>query len=232
MSKLLHEPFDIIITGVGGQGNVLASHILGNALVDAGWQVTVGETYGLSQRGGSVMSMVRITSEKPSGPMIPENGAHAIVSLEPLEALRVAGVYGNPETVIITNSRPMMPINVISGENKYPAMDQLRGALDALGGKLYWLDATEEAMKIGAPILANVIILGAMVQAGIMPLSARTGGTGHRRDVPRGQDARQPQGPGQGHGNGRRLAAGIIKKIRRCFQAGASALLFLGGECG
>jgi indolepyruvate ferredoxin oxidoreductase beta subunit len=70
-SPLKSDPLDIIVTGVGGQGNVLASQVLGRALLKAGYIVTVGETYGLSQRGGAVMSMVRVSREQTMGPLIP-----------------------------------------------------------------------------------------------------------------------------------------------------------------
>ncbi|WP_449245992.1 2-oxoacid:acceptor oxidoreductase family protein [Desulfarculus baarsii] len=170
MKALRFEPLDIVITGVGGQGNVLASQALGMALVEAGYQVTVGETYGLSQRGGAVMSQVRVTTGQVMGPVIPANGAHAVVSLEPLEALRVLPDFGNPQVLVLTNNRPLLPINVISGEQKYPPLDELRQALGELSGRLHWLAATDEAIALGAPILANVIMLGGLLGTGLLPV--------------------------------------------------------------
>jgi len=170
VKALRFEPLDIVITGVGGQGNVLASQALGMALVEAGYQVTVGETYGLSQRGGAVMSQVRVTTGQVMGPVIPANGAHAVVSLEPLEALRVLPDFGNPQVLVLTNNRPLLPINVISGEQKYPPLDELRQALGELSGRLHWLAATDEAIALGAPILANVIMLGGLLGTGLLPV--------------------------------------------------------------
>ncbi len=172
MKALYREPLDIVITGVGGQGNVLASQVLGRALLEAGYTVTVGETYGLSQRGGAVMSQVRVTTGPALGPLIPENQATAIVSLEPLEALRVLGQYGHPGVVVLTNDRPLIPLNVQSGQDRYPDLDQLKQAIAGLCGRLYWLPATEAAFALGAPILANVVMLGALLACGILPLSA------------------------------------------------------------
>jgi len=88
------DPFNLIITGVGGQGNVLASQILGRVLLKNGYSVTVGETYGLSQRGGAVLSHIRVSRTMTLGPLIPMGMAHAVVALEPAEALRVLPDYG------------------------------------------------------------------------------------------------------------------------------------------
>lgn len=172
MKKLAKSPLDLVVTGVGGQGNVLASGVLGRALLDQGYSVTVGETYGLSQRGGAVMSQVRVTEEGVLGPLIPENQATAIISLEPLEALRVLPTYGHPEVVVLTNDRPLYPIGVIAGQAEYPEPAKLQDTLAGLCGKLYWLPATEAAMEIGAPILANVIMLGALAASGLLPIGA------------------------------------------------------------
>jgi indolepyruvate ferredoxin oxidoreductase beta subunit len=168
--QLQVEPLDIIVTGVGGQGNVLASQVLGRALLNSGYSVTVGETFGLSQRGGAVMSMVRVTRDKTMGPLIPENRATAIVSLEPLEALRVLGAYGNADVLVFTNDRPLMPLNVIAGVNHYPGIYELKSAIEELSARLYWLPATEVALELGNPILANVVILGALTASGILPV--------------------------------------------------------------
>ena len=83
------ESKNLIITGVGGQGNVLSSQLLGQALVGKGYFVTIGETYGASQRGGSVMSHIRLSTLKQLSPLIPRGKADVVLGLEPVEALRV-----------------------------------------------------------------------------------------------------------------------------------------------
>jgi len=88
MSMISDDPLNIVIAGVGGQGNVLASHIIGQGLMQKGFRVTLGETYGLSQRGGAVMSHIRISERERMGPLIPEGRAHLVLGLEPVEALR------------------------------------------------------------------------------------------------------------------------------------------------
>lgn len=153
---------NLIITGVGGQGNVMASQILGRAAVQKGLRVTIGETFGLSQRGGPVMSHIRLSEEKSHGPIIPPNMAHIIVGLEPMETLRILMEYGNDETVFIVNSRPIYPLNVIAGDVEYPDPDYIKFVLSQSGRRLFWLEATQMAIDLGGPIMLNMIMVGAL----------------------------------------------------------------------
>jgi len=105
-AMLSNDPYNIIITGVGGQGNVLASRMVGDMLLESGLVVTIGETFGASQRGGSVMSHMRVSASTFFSPQIPRGLAHMIVSLEPTEAIRVLKDYGNPQVKVISNTRP------------------------------------------------------------------------------------------------------------------------------
>jgi indolepyruvate ferredoxin oxidoreductase, beta subunit len=201
---LAADPYNLIITGVGGQGNVLASRIVGNMLADKGLHVTIGETFGASQRGGAVMSHLRISSRATLSPQIPKGRAHMVVALEPVEALRVLKDYGNPEIKVITNTRPIHPVGVISGELTYPAMEDLRKWLDELTRKTWFVDATDEAVRLGNPILGNVMLVGALAGVGDVPLDpqgfrtviARTMAAGHVEinlmAFEKGMDAIQP----------------------------------------
>ncbi|MBU0514508.1 MAG: 2-oxoacid:acceptor oxidoreductase family protein [Proteobacteria bacterium] len=164
------DPLNVVVTGVGGQGNVLASTILGRTFLRQGYKVTVGETYGLSQRGGPVMSQVRISKRLAAGPLIPAGAGHVVIGLEPLETLRCLPRLGSPETIVLTNDRPVHPINVIAGRETYPDLDRLRSALEELSAKVYWLPATEAGLSLGNPVLANVVILGALLASGAAPL--------------------------------------------------------------
>ena len=155
-------PLNLIITGVGGQGNVMASQILGRAAVQKGLRVTIGETFGLSQRGGPVMSHIRLSEEKSHGPIIPPNMAHIIVGLEPMETLRILMEYGNDETVFIVNSRPIYPLNVIAGDVEYPDPEYIKSILSQSGRRLFWLEATQMAIDLGGPIMLNMIMVGAL----------------------------------------------------------------------
>ena len=162
--------YNLIITGVGGQGNVLSSQLIGQALVGKGYFVTIGETYGASQRGGSVMSHIRISSQKQLSPLIPRGKADIVVGLEPVEALRVLTTYGNPQTVVIANTRPIYPVDVTSGDEKYPEPEEIQKALESLSRKIYSIAATEKAMEMGSPILGNMIMIGALLELNLLPL--------------------------------------------------------------
>ena len=170
---LAADPFNLIITGVGGQGNVLASKLIGNMLADQGFHVTIGETFGASQRGGSVMSHLRISSASSLSPQIPKGKAHAVVSLEPTEAIRVLQTYGNPEVKVIANTRPVYALNVICGEVNYPGEEELRDWMQKLTGVYWFISATDEAVKMGNPILGNVLLVGALAGIGDLPLTIK-----------------------------------------------------------
>ncbi len=165
------DPFNLIITGVGGQGNVLASKLIGNMLADQGFYVTIGETFGASQRGGSVMSHLRISTKSSLSPQMPRGKAHAVVSLEPTEAIRVLQEYGNPEVKVISNTRPVYALEVISGEISYPGDEELKGWMQKLTGAYWLIDATDQAAKMGNPILGNVLLVGALAGIGDLPLT-------------------------------------------------------------
>jgi indolepyruvate ferredoxin oxidoreductase beta subunit len=166
------ETYNLIITGVGGQGNVLSSQLIGQALVGKGYFVTIGETYGASQRGGSVMSHIRASSKKQLSPLIPRGKADIVIGLEPVEALRVMTVYGNSQTVVISNTRPIYPVDVTSGNEKYPEEEEIRDALKGLSQKVYYVPATEKAIEMGSPILGNMIMMGALLELNLLPLSS------------------------------------------------------------
>jgi len=165
------ETYNLIITGVGGQGNVLSSQLIGQALVGKGYFVTIGETYGASQRGGSVMSHIRVSSKKQLSPLIPRGKADIVIGLEPVEALRVLTVYGNSQTVVLSNTRPIYPVDVTSGDEKYPEHAEIQRALKDLSRQVHYIPATEKAMEMGSPILGNMIMMGALLELNLLPLS-------------------------------------------------------------
>ena len=166
---LAKDPYNIIITGVGGQGNVLASRLLGGMLASKGYLITIGETFGVTQRGGSVMSHVRVSGKAVASPQIPRGMADVIVSLEPAEAVRVMAAYGNPDTVILTNTQPIHPAGVIKGELDYPPVDEMKDAVKGIVRSFLFLDATERARSLGNPILANIVMLGALGGLAVVP---------------------------------------------------------------
>lgn len=164
------DPYNLIITGVGGQGNVMTSRAVGNMLSQLGLHVTIGETFGASQRGGSVMSHLRISKTASWSPQIPLGQAHMIVSMEPTETLRVLKDYGHPGVRVITNTRPFYPVGVISGQLSYPKDEEIRAWITELSEKAWFLNATEQAVALGNPVLGNVIMAGALAGTGELPL--------------------------------------------------------------
>jgi indolepyruvate ferredoxin oxidoreductase beta subunit len=170
-SELSCDPYNLIITGVGGQGNVLASRVIGDMMSRLGYYVTIGETFGVSQRGGSVMSHLRISSVSCLSPQIPRGRAHMVVALEPTEAIRVLRDYGNPEVRVLCNTRPIHAIGVICGEQSYPSPEDIDKWIEELSGDAWFLDATDAAMKLGSPIFTNIICVGALDATAVLPLS-------------------------------------------------------------
>ena len=171
--KLPVDPYNIIITGVGGQGNVMASRVVGNMLSRKGLSVTIGETFGASQRGGSVMSHLRVSNTPHWSPQIPKGRCHLAISLEPSEALRILEHYGNPEIKVICNTRPVHAINVISGDQTYPDLESLRAWIDELSAQSWFLDATVKALELGNPILSNIIMIGAVAAINELPMQRK-----------------------------------------------------------
>jgi indolepyruvate ferredoxin oxidoreductase beta subunit len=167
---LSKDPYNIIIAGVGGQGNVMASRILSNMLVHKGYRVTIGESFGASQRGGSVMSHVRVSAQSAWSPQIPRGRADIVISLEPIEAIRILKTYGNHSVKVLANIRPIYPADVISGELDYPSLEEIKKFVSELSLAAWFIDATGEAMKLGNPVLGNIIMIGALSRMGDLPL--------------------------------------------------------------
>jgi indolepyruvate ferredoxin oxidoreductase beta subunit len=169
--QLTHDPYNLIITGVGGQGNVLASRVVGDAMSRLGFFVTIGETFGASQRGGSVMSHLRISSRSALSPQIPKGRAHMILALEPAEAIRVLRDYGNPEVKVLCSTRPIYPVGVICGEQSYPPLEEIKRHVRELSESAWFVDPTEEAVELGNPIFGNIMMVGALAATGVLPLN-------------------------------------------------------------
>ncbi len=174
VKQLTKDPMNLIITGVGGQGNVMISLIIGNALVREGYFVTVGETYGASQRGGPVMSHLRISKQTQYSPFIPDGCADIILGMEPVETLRMLGRYGNPNVITIINPRPIYSIDVTGGQAEYPDLGSLIETVKKLSARTWIIKATEEAQRMGSPIFANAILVGAVVGSAVLPLDKKS----------------------------------------------------------
>ena len=170
MRTLAKEPLNVIIGGVGGQGNVLMALLVGRALVNRDYFAGVGDTYGVSQRGGPVASHVRISKDRLYGPLISAGYADVVLALEPAEALRLLSQFGNPSTVVITNSRPVYPPDVSSGKAVYPELSELFQTIAKYSAKCKVVDATEAALEMGDRIFTNIIMIGSLIGADLLPL--------------------------------------------------------------
>ena len=168
--KFIEKETNLIITGVGGQGNVKLSQLIGETCIRKGYFVTIGETYGSSQRGGAVMSHVRVSSSRQPSPLIPKGKADLVLALEPVEGVRVLSGYGNPNVVTIVNTRPFYPVDVNSGEADYPEMESIMAVINDLSREAYYLAATDKAMEMGSPVLGNMIMVGALIELKLFPL--------------------------------------------------------------
>ena len=149
------ETKNIMIVGVGGQGTLLTSRILGGITVENGYDVKLSEVHGMAQRGGSVVTYVRY-GEKVTEPIVEEGQADVLITFEKLEALRYAH-FLKKDGVIIVNDQKIDPMPVVTGVAKYP-----EGIIEHLSEKykVISVDAQKEALELGNSRVFNVIILG------------------------------------------------------------------------
>ncbi|MBO8174314.1 MAG: indolepyruvate oxidoreductase subunit beta [Thermococcus sp.] len=165
------KEYNIVITGVGGQGILTAANLLGWAALHAGYKVRVGEVHGMSQRFGSVIAYVRF-GEDVYGAMVPEGKADVILAFEPVEALRYIN-YLKEGGLVIANSNPIPPVQVSMGLATYPSMEEIKKIIEEdFKGKLITLDAEKLALEAGNVITTNVVLIGALTQTPGFPLSA------------------------------------------------------------
>ena len=189
VKELKKDPFNVIIAGVGGQGNVLMSFLIGSALIHSGYSVTVFDNYGASQRLGAVASHIKISRKSVNrSPLLHEGDADIIVGIEPIELLRNLIRFGNPEVISVVNTRPVYPIGVISGEVDYPELDKVIETIRRLSAKSWIMNATEEALRLGNPIYTNVILLGALLGSNSLPLDQQTMEEVLKVELPKGFD--------------------------------------------
>ena len=159
---------NIMIVGVGGQGSLLASKLLGHLLMGRGYDVKVSEVHGMSQRGGSVVTFVRY-GEKVYSPVIDRGEADAIVSFELLEAARWLS-YLKPEGRVVTNTQRIDPMPVITGAAEYP--EGLVEKLESAGAKVDALDCLGLAEEAGSAKAVNLVLLGRLSHYFDFPIEA------------------------------------------------------------
>lgn len=157
---------NIMIVGVGGQGTLLASKILGHLMLSEGYDVKVSEVHGMSQRGGSVVTYVRF-GDKVYSPIIDKGEADIIISFEQLEAARYVE-YLKPDGWIVTSTQQIDPMPVITGAAKYP--ENLIDSMKKLGVKVDALDCLTLANEAGSSKAVNIVLMGRISKYFDIPL--------------------------------------------------------------
>lgn len=159
----------LVFIGVGGQGNLLASRLLGEASLSCGIPAVVSEIHGMAQRGGIVESAVLMGGV--TSPIVSSGEADVLVGFEPVETVRSLGKC-NRDTLIITNTKPLPPFTVSVGQGKYPPVDELMALIRKRTDRLIMLDGNRLAEEAGNALSLNMVMLGALIGSGAVPIEA------------------------------------------------------------
>jgi indolepyruvate ferredoxin oxidoreductase beta subunit len=152
--------YTVQIVGVGGQGVLLASMVLGNAAMEMGYKVAMSEVHGMAQRGGSVLSTLRFGDDVIS-PLEAAGNADLIMGFEPAETCRNLPL-ANKDSIILMNLDPVLPSMVAAGFEEYPDIDSLKKAVLKQNKNLHTIDATKIAIEAGKSVVANAVMIGAV----------------------------------------------------------------------
>jgi indolepyruvate ferredoxin oxidoreductase beta subunit len=158
----------LVIVAVGGQGNLLASSVLGEACLLAGVPMRMSEIHGMAQRGGVVESA--LVFGNAASTIISDGEADVLLGFEPAETLRALGKC-NRGSVVITNIAPLMPFTVNIGQGVYPDLKRLQELIRAKTARLVAFNATALAKQAGNVLAVNMVLLGALIQTGVLPLT-------------------------------------------------------------
>jgi indolepyruvate ferredoxin oxidoreductase beta subunit len=158
----------LIIVAVGGQGNLLASKVLGEAALLAGVPVQMSEIHGMAQRGGVVESAIVMGDARSN--LISDGEADILLGFEPAETLRALGKCHH-DSVVITNLTPVPPFTVAIGSGVYPDLDQLQSLIRAKTKRLIAFDALVLARQAGNSMALNMVLLGALIQTQLLPIT-------------------------------------------------------------
>ncbi len=175
---------NIVIAGVGGQGNVRAAQILGAAAVRAGLNARVSDVYGISQRGGPVVSHVRVGRDVHAS-IVEDHRADVVAAFEPMEALRAVAKFLRPGGISILNTKPVYPVEVSTGKASYPSVEEIIRLIGSVSGTVIALDAAKVAEEAGIPIAANIVVLGVLAGTGALPFPVGALRESIRENIPR-----------------------------------------------
>ncbi|MHA2432413.1 MAG: 2-oxoacid:acceptor oxidoreductase family protein [Candidatus Thorarchaeota archaeon] len=163
--------YNVLVAGVGGQGNLLCGRILAEGAVRKNLRPVIGDTFGASRRGGTVHTHLRI-GECDKGPLIPRRRADLLLGLEPLETLRAAIRFAGKETVVIFSGLRVDTIDSLAGRIKYPDIDRITEALHSISKAVYRLNPKDSLDKLGTRRVLNSYMIGALAGPGRTPLDA------------------------------------------------------------
>ncbi len=159
----------LVFIGVGGQGNLLASRLLGEAALLMNIPTVVSEIHGMAQRGGIVESAVLLGDVV--SPIVSASEADVLIGFEPLETLRALNKC-NRETVVITNTHPLPPFTVAVGQGTYPPVEETLAFIHERAKRVIELDGNALAEEAGNPLSLNMVMLGALIGSGTTPIGA------------------------------------------------------------
>lgn len=160
----------IVLVGIGGQGVIFASKVIGGALMGEGLNVLMSEVHGMAQRGGVVTC--QICAGEVHSPMIGDGGADVMLAFEPVEAYRLIH-KANKNTTIITNTEPEKPLTANFGEVEYPDVEEVLRAIREVTDKLTAIKGTEIARSLGSQMVMNSVMLGALAGTGRLPFTTQ-----------------------------------------------------------
>ena len=158
-----------VFIGVGGQGNLLVSRLLGEAALSVEIPVVVSEIHGMAQRGGIVESAVLLGDV--TSPIVSSGEADVLIGFEPLETMRALGKC-NKDTLVITNTSPLPPFTVSIGQGKYPPIDEILDKIHTKVENVIALNGVELAKEAGNPLSLNMVMLGALIGSKAVPITA------------------------------------------------------------
>jgi len=159
----------LVFIGVGGQGNLLASRLLGEAAISMGIHTVVSEIHGMAQRGGIVESAVLLGDV--TSPIVSNAEADVLIGFEPLETLRALNKC-NKDTVVITNTHPLPPFTVAIGQGVYPPVEESLRLMRNKARRVIALDGNAIAESVGNPLSLNMVMLGALIGSGTIQIGA------------------------------------------------------------
>jgi indolepyruvate ferredoxin oxidoreductase beta subunit len=160
----------ILVVGVGGQGVIFASKLIGEAMLETGHNVVMSEVHGMAQRGGVVTCQICIGNIH--SPIIGDGEADLLLAFEPIEAYRTIQ-KANKETVIIINTEPLIPTSANFGDVEYPDKEEIIQVINDVNENLLTLNGSEIAADLGSHLVLNSVMIGALAGTGKLPLEPR-----------------------------------------------------------